>query len=210
MHVHDSSGESKTAEKLLSLLESVIQNAEAEWQVRVVAVCTDASGESRKARKLLRKKFPHLVTPDCYAHQVCPLIAVESKHFPTTSKINLVVGDFFKSHSTLLSTSTHADELITWLRSKSQVLALLRGKCHELRLNVASVLRAVITRWTAHYLAYHRLLELHRALQLLVIEDLCRSPATSVFVKGPTTLKNKALAMIQIINNAAFWEHLAA
>lgn len=46
LHVHDSSGESKTAEKLLSLLESVIQEAETEWRVRVVAVCTDASGES--------------------------------------------------------------------------------------------------------------------------------------------------------------------
>lgn len=82
-------------------------------------------------------------------------IVVRWKHVPTPFKINLVVGDFFESHSTLLSTSTYADELITWLQSKSQVLALLCGKCRELRLNVASVLRAVITRWTAHYLAYH-------------------------------------------------------
>ena len=57
-------------EKLLKLLEEVITEAETVWRVKVVAVCTDASGESRKARKLLKAKFPRLVTPDCYAHQV--------------------------------------------------------------------------------------------------------------------------------------------
>lgn len=74
LRVHDSSGESKTSENLLSLLESVIEEAEKDWGVKVVAVCTDASGESCKARRLLRVKYPHLVTPDCYAHQVDFLI----------------------------------------------------------------------------------------------------------------------------------------
>lgn len=70
LRVHDSSVAPKTSDKLLALLESVIGEAEKDWGVRVVAVCTDASGESRKARKLLKIKLPHLVTPDCYAHQV--------------------------------------------------------------------------------------------------------------------------------------------
>ena len=71
LRVHDSSGESKTAEKLFALLELVIEEAENDWGVNIAAVCTDASGESRKARRLLKEKFPYLVTPDCYAHQVC-------------------------------------------------------------------------------------------------------------------------------------------
>ena len=70
LRVHDSSGEPKTAEKLFALLELVIVEAEVDWGVKVVAVCTDASGESRKARRLLKEKYLHLVTPDCYAHQV--------------------------------------------------------------------------------------------------------------------------------------------
>ena len=125
-------------------------------------------------------------------------------------KINLVVGDFFKSHSTLLATSTLADELITWLWSKSQILALLRGKCRELALGAASILRAVITRWTAHYLAYRRLLDVHRALQSMVLEDACRPPASSFFIKGPAASKTKARTMIEIIGDNNFWAHLAA
>jgi hypothetical protein len=56
-------------EKLFMLLESVIQEAEIDWGVKIVAVCTDTSGESQKAWRLLKAKFLHLVTPDCYAHQ---------------------------------------------------------------------------------------------------------------------------------------------
>lgn len=212
LRVHDSSGESKTADKLLILLESVIREAEKDWGVRVVAVCTDASGESRKARRLLKVKFPHLVTPDCYAHQA----GLFSRWFLTpltflaTAQVNLVVGDLFKLNSCLLPMSGQADELIAWLRSKSQILALLREKCRELRVNSASVIRAVITRWTAHYLAYRRLLDLRKPLQSVVLDDSCRPLNESVFVKGPTASKNKAKTMISIINNDQFWRQLTS
>ncbi len=48
----------------------VIRILEHDWKVKVIAFTTDASGEARKARRLLRKKMPRLVTPDCWAHQV--------------------------------------------------------------------------------------------------------------------------------------------
>jgi hypothetical protein len=48
----------------------VIEHLRSEWGVTVVAFTTDASGESRKARKMLLAQFPHLVCPDCFAHQV--------------------------------------------------------------------------------------------------------------------------------------------
>ena len=69
--MHDAHGQAKTAENFLDLLLSVIEEVQTDWGSKVVAVCSDASGESRKARRLLREKFPHLVTLDCYAHQVC-------------------------------------------------------------------------------------------------------------------------------------------
>ena len=69
--VHDAHSEDKTADKLLEHLLSVIEEVETAWGCHVVAVCSDASGESQKAQRLLQEKFPHLVTPDCYAHQVC-------------------------------------------------------------------------------------------------------------------------------------------
>jgi hypothetical protein len=48
----------------------VIEHLQSEWKVTVVAFRTDASGESRKARKMLLACFPHLICPDCFAHQV--------------------------------------------------------------------------------------------------------------------------------------------
>jgi hypothetical protein len=48
----------------------VIGRLQSEWNVAVVAFTTDASGESRLARKMLLSQFPHLVCPDCFAHQV--------------------------------------------------------------------------------------------------------------------------------------------
>jgi hypothetical protein len=48
----------------------VIEEIETVWGITVIAFTTDASGESRKARRMLSEAKPHIVTPDCYAHQV--------------------------------------------------------------------------------------------------------------------------------------------
>ncbi|GLB43959.1 putative protein of unknown function (DUF 659) [Lyophyllum shimeji] len=50
--IHDASTERKTTENLLRVLEEVVQNVEAEWGAKVIAIVTDASGESRKAWRL--------------------------------------------------------------------------------------------------------------------------------------------------------------
>lgn len=68
--VTDVTTERKTADNLLEKMCTVIEKVEREWKTKVIAFTTDASGESRKARQLLREKFPYMVTPDCYAHQV--------------------------------------------------------------------------------------------------------------------------------------------
>ena len=50
IRVHDAHGQEKNAENLLELLFSVIEEVRTEWGANVVAVCSDASGESRKAQ----------------------------------------------------------------------------------------------------------------------------------------------------------------
>ena len=143
---------------------------EADWQVEVIALTSDASGESRKGRMDLVKAVPSLVGPDCYSHQVCA-------NYPTRQsyanhnillQINLIVGNYFGCGDPLiLIFSAKATGLITWLRSKTQVLGLIRDI--QVALNnanpgssrqVLSVIRAVLTRWTAHYLSYQHLLNL--------------------------------------------------
>ena len=181
--------------------------------------CKDYGSVHWCFRRILKgKKAPESqASPSCNTRLLC----TPGEWFDWTSpsdghtesdnfQINLIVGDFFKSTSTLIPTSASTDKLITWLRSKSQVLALLCDKCRDLKLHTSSIIQAVITRWTAHYLAYKRLLELQWALQTLKIEDLCRPPGASVFVKGPAASKRKATAMVELIGNHKFWRNLAS
>ena len=68
--VHDASAEQKTADNLYKLLVDVITEVEKSWEVDVVAVTSDASGESHKACRMLHEQFPKFVVIDCQAHQV--------------------------------------------------------------------------------------------------------------------------------------------
>ncbi len=68
--VEEASKERRDAKHLLALLEKQVAMLEKEWKCSVIAIVTDASGESRKARKLFKAKYPHVIVLDCYAHQV--------------------------------------------------------------------------------------------------------------------------------------------
>lgn len=74
MKVHDASNERKTTDNLLRVLKDVVGEVQAEWGANVVAIVTDASGESRKARRLYGREEPSMVVLDCYAHQVFDII----------------------------------------------------------------------------------------------------------------------------------------
>jgi hypothetical protein len=117
-------------------------------------------------------------------------------------QINLVVGDIFTSNSDLLKYTDLAAELITWLRSKTFVLGKLPY----------AVLRAVLTRWTAHYNAYRRLLDLYIPLKFLVDHD-ARHPGSEnerqrILITGNKKAQEKAEAMVRIIRDPLFWHKL--
>ncbi|KAL3141786.1 hypothetical protein ABBQ32_004460 [Trebouxia sp. C0010 RCD-2024] len=59
-----------------------IQVVQTELKIQVKAVVTDAASDCRKARRLFVKEYPHIVSLDCFAHQM-----------------NLSVGDYLKHHS---------------------------------------------------------------------------------------------------------------
>ena len=66
----------------------------------------------------------------------------------------------------------HADELITWIHSKTLLHAKLKA-AHGAMTNTCglSVLRAVLMHWTSHFIAYKQLLALKLAMQTLVVND---------------------------------------
>ena len=104
-----------------------------------------------------------------------------------------------------------ADDLITWLQSKTMVLALISEACHSLEGNVpSSVIHAVITCWTAHYLAYDQLIALRPALCMVISNDTSwvESNLTSRIITGNTGAKEKAKRMVAVIGNGQFWDSL--
>jgi hypothetical protein len=125
-------------------------------------------------------------------------------------QVNLVVGDYFGDQKDLIPWTKQATELIGWLRSKSLVLAMLRKVREEAGLPALSVLRAVLTRWTAHYMAYHCLLELYTALVgVIAADEMQADPAKKTFITGDAKARAKAKEMVRIVKDPVFWHALA-
>ncbi|KAF5319230.1 hypothetical protein D9619_008286 [Psilocybe cf. subviscida] len=191
--VFDTTIDRKTAENLLELIETVMEMLKNKWGSEVTSVTSDASGESAKAHRLLKEKYPELVLPDCAAHQ-----------------INLIVGDYFKTTVWLFEWTGKANDLITWLRSKTAILGLIREALSQQGKRPLSVIRPVPTRWTAFYLAYDRLIKL-RSVLVWIIENDADKPVAERQIIQPAherSAREKAARMIDIINHHEFWVSL--
>lgn len=70
LNVFDISALPKTAETLLEYILKEITYISDELRVVLIAWCTDASGESKKMRRLLRERLGWIITVDCWSHQV--------------------------------------------------------------------------------------------------------------------------------------------
>lgn len=68
--MHEVGAARKTAEYLLILIKQNLDEARRNYGVEWVGWCTDAGGDSHKARKLLFNELPELICPDCSAHLV--------------------------------------------------------------------------------------------------------------------------------------------
>ena len=74
----------------------------------------------------------------------------------------------------------------------------------------SSVIRTVITQWTAHYLAYSWLINLCPALMVITTNNSThvQSRLGSHIITGNTAAKNKAKRMIAAILDPRFWNSL--
>lgn len=70
MKLHDASGERKSGDRLYELIKEVFQMLEKDWEVKIVALVTDAGGDCRKAKRLFLREFGWVAVLDCWAHQV--------------------------------------------------------------------------------------------------------------------------------------------
>jgi len=72
-----------------------------------------------------------------------------------------------------------------------------------------AIIRAVLTRWTAHYQAYKRLLELKATLQMLVSAEATRPESKKMIITGDKKAKDHATEMLDVIMNSRFWHAIA-
>ncbi|KAF7320798.1 hypothetical protein HMN09_00166200 [Mycena chlorophos] len=87
---------------------------------------------------------------------------------------------------------------------KTFVLALLWKVQQEINSPLLAIIRAVLTRWTSHYLAFTRLLEISGPLKLLVSQEDLRGPDNQI-ITSDSKVKARARAMVRTIKNNTFW-----
>ncbi|KAI0073823.1 hypothetical protein K474DRAFT_1700112 [Panus rudis PR-1116 ss-1] len=197
VEVSDCSLARKTGDNLFALLTEVVaklEDPQGQWRIIVVSACSDAGPDPSKARRLLRRARVDVVSVDCYGHQT-----------------NLLVGGYFKIGGTwYLVFAKVANDFITWLRSKTQLIAVLKVTQEAINPGKKglSVLRAVLTRWTTHYLTYRRLLVLKLPLQTLLENDSQLPPEQQCVVIGDCQARLKAESMVKVIKDPQFWAAL--
>ncbi|DBA94964.1 TPA: hypothetical protein ACH3X1_002490 [Trebouxia sp. C0004] len=76
----DTTAERHFAHILCAHMVAELEYVEKEFDTKVKAIITDAASDCRKARSLLVEQYPHVVSLDCFAHQM-----------------NLLVGNYLKS-----------------------------------------------------------------------------------------------------------------
>ncbi|THU98904.1 hypothetical protein K435DRAFT_720273, partial [Dendrothele bispora CBS 962.96] len=186
--VEDVSSKPKTAQTLLEIVVREMKEIQDVFKVILVAWCTDASGESAKMRRDLRKKFPWIVVLDCWAHQ-----------------INLVVGDVLKIKIPLIRVVDRALELIKWFNNHSIALGLFKAEQLTFRTSFLVLILPVLTRWTSHFLSLDRLCELETAFVRLVASPETRKRLS--LCAGPKAeAKRKAQEIIELIRDRNFWK----
>ncbi|KAF8151632.1 ribonuclease H-like domain-containing protein, partial [Crassisporium funariophilum] len=137
-------------------------------------------------------RYPWVIVLDCFAHQ-----------------INLVVSDYFDVDSDILTYTDKASDLITWLRSKTIVLGLLRKNQEETNGTTQAILRAILTQWTAHLRAYKHLLIVRPNLVSIIHQDNAQTSENKLIITGDTKTKARSRKMCDVIKNNLFWVSLA-
>lgn len=73
---------------------------------------------------------------------------------------------------------------------------------------VLGVIHAVLTHWTAHYLAFRQLLDLQTTLDILVEQERKHGNDAKI-VTGDATSGQKARRMLELIEDPLMWHILA-
>lgn len=122
--------------------------------------------------------------------------------------MNLVVGDYFKHGCALLEYTDMAEDLITWIRSKTMLLDLIQEEQLKQNRALTTIIWPVLTRWTAHLRAYQRILQTENVLVAVVATEMGKAEGDQLFITGDWRAKKKAHRMVDTIWSSSFWSNL--
>ncbi|KAI0956286.1 hypothetical protein AcV7_006723 [Taiwanofungus camphoratus] len=96
-----------------------------------------------------------------------------------------------------------------WLQKRTYVLAILRDVQVVHGKKPLTVICAVLTHWTAHYLAYRCLLELQPTLKWIINDDELHGNESCLITGSNAKTKQKSRETIELIKDGLFWHSLA-
>ncbi|PPQ78441.1 hypothetical protein CVT25_011885 [Psilocybe cyanescens] len=138
----------KDGESICKAFEEMIDKAEDDYGVAIVAFCCDNNGGSQRGRKDLVLKRPWLFGPPCCAHQ------------------------YFTVNEEAAETAEEATNLIGWVLNHSHVHLIFNEAQQEIPPGkVLAFLVANMTRWTTHFVAFNQLFDLKDSMQRTVISS---------------------------------------
>jgi len=115
------------------------------------------------------------------------------------------VGDYFKLENVYVETIEKAAEIIKWFNNHTLALGLFQKEQKSQTKKILALIRAVITRWTSHYLSVNRLLTLEQPLRSCVLKHR-RELLVAAGKKAKQT--ETAKRIMRIVEDIDFWKLL--
>jgi hypothetical protein len=121
------------------------------------------------------------------------------------NKINLILGDYYKTNSDITALVDHANEIIKWFNNHSFALGLLNGEQMSMFHKILALILPVVMRWTSHFCSLSRLLEISKALKVTAMKH---EDKLLVAAGKGRRAKDKARKILDRISNDTFWKNL--
>jgi hypothetical protein len=143
-NIENVSSESITGEFLANHIEKIINVIGCS---KIAGLVTDGAANCKVARRLIKEKYPYIITMWCIAHH-----------------INLISKDICK-HQFAVSTISKCQTLVTFFLRSHQGMSTLRESINNLKIKGGIMKTATKTRWSTMYDCCESILRLRSAFE---------------------------------------------
>ena len=143
-NIENVSSESITGEFLANQIEKIINIIGSN---KFAGLVTDGASNCKMARKLIKEKYPRIITMWCIAHH-----------------INLISKDICK-HQFAITTISKCQTLVLFFLRSYQGMNALRESINNLKIKGGIIKTSTKTRWSTMYNCYKSILRLRSAFE---------------------------------------------